>query len=153
MLRKVRTFIHILVLPFSGSWSSVCPGHCSRCWKYSRDQRTKVKRGQGCGWCSREQQGSQRLGQKAQRGSVPDEVEGGQEGNMGRWDSDFSHWRAWCLCYWRREAFLRLWADTCMPTDSTGVVLRMDSRGQEQMQCDCLGRLFVKCRHGLSCLE
>ena len=40
-----------------------------------------MKWGQGCGWYSGELQGSQRLGQKAQRGSVPDEVEGGQEGN------------------------------------------------------------------------
>ena len=42
-----------------------------------------MKWGQGCGWYSGEPQGSQRLGQKAQRGSVPDEVEGGQEGH--RW--------------------------------------------------------------------
>lgn len=43
MLRKVRTFVHILVLPFSRYWSSFCPGPCSQCWRCSIETKVGVR--------------------------------------------------------------------------------------------------------------
>ena len=154
MLRKVRAFVHILVLPFSRYWSSFCPGPCSQCWRCSSDQKTKVgvrARMWLVLWGTARKPEAGKEGPKGK--CVGMRWKGGREGN--RWAGGTQPSAIEGLGFYadgEGKHFHGFGQRLICQQDHTGAVLRMESSGQGQMQCDRWGGLFVTCRQDCVCL-